>query len=90
MITDKPDEGREAIIARLRRVEGQIRGLQRMISEKRDCEEIIMQVAAARAALDSVALVILRQHLEECLLQPDPSRRDRSLDRALDLLFKLR
>jgi DNA-binding FrmR family transcriptional regulator len=86
-----PDqEQRKAIISRLRRVEGQIGGLQRMIEQERSCEEIIVQMSAARAALDKTALLILRQHLAECLLDSEPGEQGENLDRALDLLFKLR
>jgi len=84
------EEERQAVLRRLRRVEGQIRGLQRMIEERRSCEEIVVQATAARAALDKAALLVLRRHLEECLRQSDPSRRDESLEKALDLLFKLK
>ena len=84
------DEEKEGIIARLKRIEGQIRGLQRMIEEERGCEEVITQVAAARAALDSAAQIVLRHHLGQCLAQGDPEERERSLQKALDLLFKMR
>lgn len=52
---------------RLRRVEGQIKGLQRMLQEDRDCTEIAQQIAAARAALDRVAVDLISAGLEECL-----------------------
>ncbi len=84
------EEEKTNIIARLKRVEGQIRGLQRMIEEERDCEEILTQVAAARAALDSAAQIVLRHHLGQCLHQADPKQRERNLQKALDLLFRTR
>jgi DNA-binding FrmR family transcriptional regulator len=52
---------------RLRRIEGQIKGLQRMLGEGRDCTEIAQQIAAARAALDRVAVDLLSAGLERCL-----------------------
>jgi CsoR family transcriptional regulator, copper-sensing transcriptional repressor len=52
---------------RLRRIEGQIAGLQRMLSQGRDCAEIAQQVAAARAALDRVAVDLLAAGLEQCV-----------------------
>jgi DNA-binding FrmR family transcriptional regulator len=58
---------REGIISRLRRIEGQIKGLQRMLREQRDCTEITQQLAAARAALDGVAVSLLTAGLEHCL-----------------------
>ena len=86
-----PDQQqRKAIISRLRRVEGQIGGLQRMIEQERSCEEIIVQMSAARAALDKTALLILRQHLSQCLLSDVSEDKDKRIDQALELLFKLR
>ncbi|MDQ7828453.1 MAG: metal-sensitive transcriptional regulator [Armatimonadota bacterium] len=55
------------VAARLRRIEGQIRGLQRMLQEGRDCTEIAQQVAATRAALDRVAIDLIAAGLEQCL-----------------------
>ncbi|OFX12681.1 MAG: hypothetical protein A2V59_11175 [Armatimonadetes bacterium RBG_19FT_COMBO_69_19] len=52
---------------RLRRIEGQIKGLQRMLVEDRDCTEIAQQIAAARAALDRVAVDLISAGLENCL-----------------------
>ncbi|MDR7418306.1 MAG: metal-sensitive transcriptional regulator [Armatimonadota bacterium] len=61
---------RESILARLRRIEGQVKGLQRMLREERDCGEITQQLAAARAALDNVAVNLLTAGLEHCLESP--------------------
>ena len=52
---------------RLRRIEGQVRGVQRMLEEGRDCGEIVHQVTALRAALAKVALTIVSENLEDCL-----------------------
>lgn len=79
---------KEEVLARLRRVEGQVRGLQRMIEERRGCEDIITQLTAARAALDKVALLVLKQHLRECLRNPD--LREQNLEKAMELLFRLK
>jgi DNA-binding FrmR family transcriptional regulator len=57
----------DGILRRLRRIEGQIKGLQRMLREQRDCAEIVQQLAAARAALDHVAIGLLTAGLEHCL-----------------------
>jgi DNA-binding FrmR family transcriptional regulator len=77
------------ISLRLRRLEGQIRGIQRMIGEERDCEAIITQLMAARAALDGVSLQIVGRHIEECLQAPvDEAKRDR-LNRTIALFLKL-
>ncbi len=64
------EQQRESTLVRLRRIEGQIKGLQRMLREQRDCAEIIQQLAAARAALDNVAIGLLTGGLEHCLDSP--------------------
>ncbi len=60
-------EVQAAIQARLRRIEGQIAGLGRMLENGRDCSEIAQQVAAARAALDRVAIDLIAAGLEQCV-----------------------
>ncbi|MCB1035512.1 MAG: metal-sensitive transcriptional regulator [Acidobacteria bacterium] len=56
-------------LARLRRIEGQVRGLVRMIEEERYCIDILTQVRAARAALRKVEEGVLREHVEHCVVQ---------------------
>ena len=63
----------ETILTRLRRVEGQIRGIQRMLEEGRDCEDVLTQLAAARSALDRAGLLLLDWHIQRCLLGDLPS-----------------
>jgi CsoR family transcriptional regulator, copper-sensing transcriptional repressor len=60
----KPD-----VQGRLRRVEGQVRGLQKMVDEDRYCIDVLTQVAAVKAALDSVALLLLADHTEHCVTE---------------------
>jgi len=55
------------IMNRLRRVEGQIRGLQRLLIEGKDCTEVVQQLAAARKALDKVGFLILTIKMQECI-----------------------
>ena len=56
-------------LMRLRRIEGQVRGLQRMIEEDKYCIDILTQVSAATKALQSVALGLLEEHLSHCVTQ---------------------
>lgn len=58
---------KQAVLTRLRRIEGQVRGLQRMVEEEKYCIDILTQVSASTKALESVALLLLDQHLEHCL-----------------------
>jgi CsoR family transcriptional regulator, copper-sensing transcriptional repressor len=57
----------EAVLARLRRIEGQMRGLQRMVDEDAYCIDILTQISAASRALQAVALELLDAHLEHCI-----------------------
>src|SRR3990172_1694082 len=57
----------QALVGRLNRVEGQIRGIRRMVQEPRLCVEILQQLAAAEAALNRISLSILRFHVETCV-----------------------
>ena len=57
----------QAIVTRLNRVEGQVRGIRRMVEEPRLCIEILQQLAAAEAALNRISLAILRCHVERCV-----------------------
>ena len=60
-------DNKEAVQKRLRKVEGQVRGLQRMVDEDRYCIEILEQVSAATKALQVVALELLDDHLAHCV-----------------------
>ena len=62
-------EDKDAILKRLRRVEGQVRGLQRMVEEDKYCIDVLDQVSAATKALQAVALQLLDDHLKHCLTQ---------------------
>ena len=54
--------------ARLARIEGQVRGIQRMVDEDRYCIDVLTQVAAVKAALDKVALALLDDHVSHCVV----------------------
>jgi len=58
---------KEALLRRLRRIEGQVRGIQRMVEEDKYCVDILVQIAAARAALDKVGLILLEDHTRGCV-----------------------
>ena len=58
---------RDALQARLRRIEGQVRGVQRMIDEDRYCIDVLTQVNSIKAALDKVALLLLEDHVDHCV-----------------------
>ena len=60
-------EDKDAVLRRLRRIEGQVRGLQRMVSDDAYCIDVLTQVSAATRALQSVALELLGDHLGHCV-----------------------
>ncbi len=74
-------EEQQALVTRLNRVEGQIRGIRRMVQEPRLCVEILQQLAAAEAAMNRISLAILKFHVEKCVPEgidrgePERSRR---------------
>jgi DNA-binding FrmR family transcriptional regulator len=65
-----------ALIARLHRIEGQVRGIARMVDQDAYCIDVITQVSAATRALQSVALALLDEHLRHCLAQAAQSGGD--------------
>jgi len=60
-------EGKDAVLKRLRRVEGQVRGLQRMVEDDAYCIDVLTQVSASTKALQAVALQLLEDHLGHCV-----------------------
>ena len=62
-----PPPVNDAALRRLRSIEGQIAGIRRMITDERYCIDILIQVSAVRAALNSLGLTILKRHLEHCV-----------------------
>lgn len=61
-----------ALLKRLRRIEGQVRGVERMVEEERHCIEVVTQITAIQAALDKVALGLLEEHAHHCVIGANP------------------
>jgi CsoR family transcriptional regulator, copper-sensing transcriptional repressor len=57
----------QALVTRLNRIEGQVRGIRRMVQEPRLCVELLQQLAAAEAALNRISLAVFRFHVESCV-----------------------
>ncbi|NLM53400.1 MAG: metal-sensitive transcriptional regulator [Firmicutes bacterium] len=68
-VSMESDLNKERLLQRLKRIEGQVRGIQRMVSEEESCVNILMQVAAVRAALDKVGLAVFENHSRQCIKQ---------------------
>jgi DNA-binding FrmR family transcriptional regulator len=77
------------ITNRLRRIEGQVRGILRMLEEQRNCEDLITQVLAARSAMDRVAAEILKHHVDQCLAEMSPAEAKSAISRAVQLMSKI-
>ncbi|HEX8159346.1 MAG TPA: metal-sensitive transcriptional regulator [Solirubrobacteraceae bacterium] len=74
---------KDQLLARLRRIEGQIRGIERMVEEDRYCIDVLTQISAAQAALEKVALGLLDGHARTCVL---PAQGQLQADRAEELM----
>jgi DNA-binding FrmR family transcriptional regulator len=74
---------------RLRRVEGQIRGIIGMLAEGKSCEQVVTQLLAARAAMDRVAIELLKCHVDETLRDVSPDEAREAVRRAVELLNRV-
>jgi len=61
------EETKRDVLSRLRKIEGQVEGIQRMVEKERYCIDIINQVSAAQRALDQVSLKVMKRHIESCV-----------------------
>ena len=74
---------KKQLLNRLRRIRGQVDGVERMIEEDRYCIDVLTQISAAQAALDKVALGLLDDHTRHCVLEADEEERE---DRAEEMM----
>jgi CsoR family transcriptional regulator, copper-sensing transcriptional repressor len=74
---------------RLRRIEGQIRGIIGMLADGKPCEQVVTQILAARAAMDRVAIEVLKCHVEETLRDQPPDEARAAVLRAVELLNRV-
>ena len=85
-------DDKQALLGRLRRIEGQIRGLQRMVEQDTYCIDILTQISAATRALQAVALSLLEGHLGHCLVEAgrtgDPTAKVREASEAIARLVR--
>jgi CsoR family transcriptional regulator, copper-sensing transcriptional repressor len=81
-----------ANLTRLRRIEGQIRGLQKMVDEDRYCADIMVQVSAVQEALRAVGRALMRNHLRHCAAEAigkgSPEEAEAMYDELLELIYK--
>lgn len=85
-LTATEDE-RRRIVNRLKRLEGQIRGLQTMVESGKDCEAVLTQIMAAKSALNQAGLLIIGHSMKTCLLD-ETKDRDELIDEAIKVFLK--
>lgn len=80
------------IVNRMRRIEGQVRGLIKMMEEEKDCRDVITQISAVRGAIDRTAALIVTKNLEQCIRDEKEhgDNADELIQEAVDLLVKSR
>jgi DNA-binding FrmR family transcriptional regulator len=85
-------ELKEKALARLKRIEGQIRGLQRMVEDERYCGDVLVQVASVHEALRGVGKLLMRNHLRHCITDAlgsgDEGARETAYAEVLDLMYR--
>jgi DNA-binding FrmR family transcriptional regulator len=83
---------KELLVSRLKRIEGQIRGIQKMVEGERQCESIIIQLVAVRAAIESVGALVLNNYMKICFRKDNETEIDsiNSLARCVSLWGRVR
>ena len=86
---ERSDKEYRNLINRLNRIEGQIRGIKKMVEEDAYCIDILVQVAAANAALNSFNKVLLGEHIKTCVANDIRDGKDETIDELVTTLQKL-
>jgi|SRR6186997_3060016 len=85
-------EIKRSVLTRLRRIEGQVRGLQKMVEEERYCADVLTQVSSVQEALRGVGRAMLHNHLRHCaseaIRSDDPERAEGMYDELMDLIYR--
>ena len=85
----RDENERHDLMNRLKRIEGQVRGLQRMLDENAYCPDILTQASAVNSALNSFCRVLLANHIRTCVSDDIRAGRDETVDELMDTLQKL-
>ncbi|WHH60729.1 metal-sensitive transcriptional regulator [Petroclostridium sp. X23] len=86
---ERCDNCKEDILRRLKRIEGQVKGIHRMVDEDKYCADILIQVAAVRAAVNKVGGLILENHSRSCIKKAlHTDGREEVLDELIDVVLK--
>jgi DNA-binding FrmR family transcriptional regulator len=82
-------EDKEKLVKRLARVEGQVRGVSKMVEEERYCIDVLTQIGAIQAALDKVALGLLDEHTRHCVVEAEAAERVEKVDELMAAVGRL-
>jgi DNA-binding FrmR family transcriptional regulator len=82
-------ENKDAVRNRLRRIEGQVRGVDKMVDEDRYCVDVVTQITAIQAALDKVALELLEDHAKHCVLDAAKGDQDEKTEELMGAVRRL-
>lgn len=88
-VTHGYTENKDAVLKRLRRIEGQVRGVERMVEENRYCIDVVTQVTAIQAALDKVALELLSDHAGHCVVGAEEGERTERTEELMGAVKRL-
>jgi DNA-binding FrmR family transcriptional regulator len=80
---------REQLLKRLSRIEGQVRGVARMVEDDRYCIDVLTQIGAIQAALDKVGLGLLDDHVHHCVMEAEGEARDARTDELMAAVGRL-
>lgn len=83
------DATKQEVLNRLKRIEGQVQGIQRMVTEQKYCVDILLQVSAVQGALEQVSKRLLGRHIESCVAAAFTSGNDRERDRKIEELLEV-
>ena len=83
------DQENHELMNRLKRIEGQVRGLQRMLDENAYCPDILTQASAVNSALNSFCRVLLENHIRSCVSEDIRAGREEAMDELMETLQKL-
>ena len=82
-------ENKEPLLKRLRRIEGQVRGVESMVEEDRYCIDVVTQITAIQSALDKVALSLLEDHASHCVIGAEPELQDERTAELMGVVKRL-
>lgn len=82
-------EQKDALLTRLKKIEGQVQGIQRMLHQDKYCVDVLIQIAAVRAALDRVGMILFENHARGCLMSAmEQGQQEEMVEELVDVLRK--